>query len=199
MAYKVITAVATEPVSLAEARLQCKVDSDDTSYDALLTALCTAAREYAEHHTGRALASQVLELALDAFPTCYEDSIVLPRPPVASITSIKYYDTAGVLQTMSSSLYALSTYGIEHKVSLTYGNTWPSTQAIPDAVQVRFVCGYAAASQGAEFAACPKAAKAAMLLHIELESPINSHTPAERETLMKARDALLNTITLYGH
>jgi hypothetical protein len=49
MHFKVITAVATEPVTLAEARLQCKVDADDTTHDAVLTALITAAREFAEH------------------------------------------------------------------------------------------------------------------------------------------------------
>ena len=44
----------------------------------------------------------------------------------------------------------------------------------------------------------PKAAKQAMLIHIEMESPLNPHTPAEREALEKARDSLLNTIKVYG-
>jgi hypothetical protein len=56
-------------------------------------------------------------------------------------------------------------------------------------VRVRFVTG---------FAACPKAVKAALLLHIELESPLNPHTPAERESMAKARDCLLDTVKLWG-
>jgi hypothetical protein len=36
--------------------------------------------------------------------------------------------------------------------------------------------------------------KAAMLLHIETESPLNPLTPAERERNEKARDALLDTV-----
>lgn len=189
MNFKVITAVAIEPVSLAEARLQCKIDSDDTSHDALLTSLITAAREYAEHYTGLALAPRTLEAALEEFPA---GAICLPMPPVTALTSIKYTDTAGAEQTLSASAYALSPYGIPpREVALTYGSAWPATRGIPDAVRVRFDCGYAAA-------ALPQAVKAAMLLHIEVESPLNPHTPAEREAKEKARDSLLNTVKLWG-
>jgi uncharacterized phiE125 gp8 family phage protein len=110
MAYKITTAVTTEPVTLAEARLQCKVDSDDASWDAVLSGLCTAAREYAEHYTGRALATQTLEMVLDTFPECGGD-ITLDMPPVATVTSIKYDDTAGVEQTLAATVYAFSAYG----------------------------------------------------------------------------------------
>src|SRR4051794_11419297 len=98
MRYKVVTPVEIEPVSLAEARLQCKVDDDDDSHDAALTSLITAARENAEHHTGRALAVQTLEMALDAFPAC--GGFGLPMLPVASVASIKYTDAAGAEQTL---------------------------------------------------------------------------------------------------
>lgn len=192
MKHKVIIAVATEPVTLAEARLQCKVDADDTSHDAVLTALITAAREFAEHHTGGALAPVTLEAALDKFPR--EDYFDLPMPPVASITSLKYTDTNGVEQTMDSGDYALSTYGTSRRVALTFGAVWPNTREVPDAVRVRYVAGYGVTG-GPEL---PKAVKSAILLHIELESPLNPHTPAERESLERARDSLLNTVKVWG-
>ena len=192
MKFKVITAVATEPVSLAEARLQCKVDPDDTSNDVLLTSLCTAAREYAEHYTGRALAPVTLEAALDEFPC--GDSFDLPMSPITSVTSIKYTDSAGTEQTMDTGDYALSPYGDSRTVSLAYGSTWPGTQGIPDAVRARFVAGYGL--EGGP--ALPMAIKAAMLLHVELESPLNPHTPAERQALERARDALLETKKVWG-
>ena len=185
MPHKTITAVTAEPVSLQEARLQCKVDSDDTTHDAVLLSLITAAREFAEHYTGRALAPQTLELALDEFP----DVITLPMPPVASITSINYTDTAGDEQTLAADQYSLSLYGDSRLVTPAYGVTWPSTQAIPDAVRVKYVTGYTN---------CPRAVKAALLLHIELESPINPNTPDERRMKEKARDSLLDTVRLYG-
>lgn len=201
MTFKVVTPVATEPVTLAEARLQCKVDSDDTSHDALITGLITAAREFAEHYTGRALASQTLEMALDCFPGVSEwsigkctpdpmdDFIDLDMPPVATITSVKYTDTAGVEQTVSSGDYALSLYGDSRRVAPTYGKYWPTTRDIPNAVRILYVTGYTTA---------PKAVKAAILLHVEIECPLVPHTPAEREALEKARDSLLNTVKVYG-
>lgn len=187
MKFKVVTPVATEPVTLAEARLQCKVDADDTTHDALITGLITAAREFAEHYTGRALAPQTLEAALDAFTD--DDYIDLPMPPVSSVTSIKYTDTAGAEQTLSTGAYTLSPYSLSNRVNLTADADWPSTQDVANAVRVRFVAGYAT---------IPQAAKAAILLHIEIECPLNPHTPAEREALEKARDSLLNTVKVWG-
>jgi uncharacterized phiE125 gp8 family phage protein len=195
---KVITAITSEPVTLAEARLQCKPDSDDTSWDAVITALITTAREQAEHDTGRSFAAQTLELALDCFPDYENDAINLPMPPVASITSIKYTDTAGTEQTISASAYALSQYGESRRVAPTYGNYWPVTQNIPDAVRIRYVCGYGASGQVAGYTALPKAAKAALLLHIEAEYPNGGLTPTEREDKLRARDSLLSTIKVYG-
>lgn len=189
MKFKVITPVTVEPVSLEEARLQCKVDSDDTSHDATLTSLITAARGFAEHYTGRALAAVTLEAALDEFPC--DDWIDLPMPPVSSVDSIKYTDTAGAEQTMTAGDYALSAYGTSRRVNLAYGATWPSTRDEANAVRIQFVTGYASAD-------LPKAVKAAMLLHIEIESPLNPLSPSERETLESARDSLLNTVKVWG-
>ena len=191
MQYRVTVPVATEPVSLAEARLQCKIDSDDTSHDAALTSLITAAREHAQHYTGRALAPQTLEVALDAFPPFDNPSITLPLCPVTSITSIKYTDLAGTEQTLLNTKYALSPYGESRMLAPTYGSYWPTTQDVMNSVRIVQVCGYTAEL-------LPKAAKQAILLHIEIECPLNPHTPAEREALEKARDSLLNTIKVYG-
>lgn len=187
MQFKVVTPVAVEPVLLAEARTQCHIDSDDTSHDALITGLITAAREFAEHYTGRALAPQTLEGAIDRFPS--GSCLDLPMPPVLSVTSIKYTDTAGAERTLSSSAYTLSAYGLSNRVNLTADADWPSTQDVANAVRIVFAAGYTTA---------PKAVKHAILLHIEIESPLNPHTPAEREALEKARDSLLNTIKVYG-
>jgi len=196
MHFKVVTAVTTEPVLLADARLQCKIDSDDTSHDAVLTALITAAREFAEHYTGRALAQQTLEAVLDAFPD--EEYIDLPMPPVASITSIKYDDEDGTEQTLSTGDYGLSTYAESRRINLAADAEWPATEGAAESVRIRFVTGYGATGAGAGFTACPKAVKAALLLHIELESPLNPHTPAERQAKERARDSLLNTVKVWG-
>ena len=52
MTLKLITAPATEPVTLAEAKVHLRCGDDE---DALLGVLIQAAREQAEHQLGRAL------------------------------------------------------------------------------------------------------------------------------------------------
>jgi uncharacterized phiE125 gp8 family phage protein len=136
----VITAPATEPVTLAEAKLHCKVDG--TEDDALITALIAAARQQAEHRTGRALITQTLEVVLDAFP----DAVKLPMPPAVSITSIKYIDMVGVQQTLDTSAYSLDKDSQPGWVTPAYDTNWPETYNVPNAVRVRYVAGYGTAA-----------------------------------------------------
>lgn len=155
MALKLITAPTEEPVSLAEATLHLRVDhsADDT----LITALIAAARDFAEHQTGRAFCTQVWELALDAFPA---DVFKLPRAPLASVTSIKYDDTAGVEQTLAPSAYYVDTHSVPGEVVPAYGTEWPAALDAANAVRVRYVAGYGAA------AAVPAGIKQWMLVRI---------------------------------
>jgi uncharacterized phiE125 gp8 family phage protein len=154
MASKLITAPATEPVTVAEAKAHLRVDSADD--DALITALIVAARQGAEHITGRALMPQTWELALDGF----KDVIGLQKAPLTSITSIKYLDTAGALQTMSASDYLLDSHSEPARVMPAYGTSWPSTRDQANAVLIRFIAGYADA------ATVPQEIKQWMLLRI---------------------------------
>jgi uncharacterized phiE125 gp8 family phage protein len=135
-----ITAPATEPVTLTEAKLHCRVDS--SAEDALLTALIVAARQHVEETTGRALITQTREIRLDAWPRV----LYLPRPPVSSITSVTYTDDTGATATLSASAYALRT-GTEPGCVLFDGTLVPSvTLADMAGVNVRYECGYGGAS-----------------------------------------------------
>jgi uncharacterized phiE125 gp8 family phage protein len=200
MDHTIITAVTAEPVSLAEAKLHLRLDDIGGSHphDALVTSLISSAREFAEHYTGRALAQQTLEVALDSFPN--GGTIDLPRPPVASVTSIKYDDSDNVEQTMSAADYSLSAYGDRRRINLGPDADWPGTYSKADAVRIRYVTGYGATGHDAtgQYATCPKAAAMAILLQVELDYPASQLTPAEREASERARDSLLNTIKLWG-
>ena len=155
MSIKLITAPATEPVTLAEAKLRLRVDASDE--DADITALIVCAREFAEHVTERALITQTWELALDAFPT---REIKLPRPPLAGIVSIKYDDAAGIEQTMGGSLYVPDLYSTPGWLLPAWGTAWPVTIAQANAVRIRYVAGYGAA------AAVPQGIKSWMLMRV---------------------------------
>ena len=150
-----IAAPASEPLDLATAKLHCRVDGSDD--DTLITALIVAAREQAEHETGRALVTQTWELVHDAFP----EAFVLRRAPIQSVTSLKYLDSAsGAEQTLDPADYLLDKDSEPGYVVPGYGNAWPSTWPVPNAVRCRYVCGYGNA------AAVPQAIKQWLLLAI---------------------------------
>lgn len=190
MTHRITTPVATEPVLLAEARLQVKLTaSDSTTEDTLIISWITAAREVAEQYTGRALAPQTIEQALDCFPDYENDIIELDMPPVVSVTSVKYTDTAGVEQTLAASKYALSLYGDSRRLAPTFGNYWPSTQDIPDAVRIVAVCGYTTA---------PKAVKAAILLMVAWLNEHRGDEMSPDDIQPPAAKSLLNTVKIWG-
>ena len=142
MALKLITPATELAVSLADAKLHLRVD--DTDQDALITATIWAATEAAEQVMGRALMPQTWELTLDAFPEAFK----LTRVPAVSITSLKYWDAAGVQQTLGSGLYALDNtddFGHAYVVPV-FGGTWPDAREQINAVALRYVAGYATAA-----------------------------------------------------
>lgn len=156
MALKLITPASTYPVTLAEAKLHCRIDT--AADDALVTALITAATEMAEQRTGRALLEQTWELTLDAFPSAFE----LTRVPVQTITSVKYYDSSAVQQTIDPSAYVLDTADGDGNAYVVpaLGASWPSAGDQINAVSVRYVAGYANA------AAVPQSIKSWILLQV---------------------------------
>lgn len=141
MSIRVVTAPTVEPVTLAEARLWCRIDDGDTSQDAMLTLLIQAMREYAENRTGRAFVQRTLELTLPCFP---DDGIIeLPYPPLVSVASVKYYAYDGTLTTVDPSDYEVDTYGEPGRVQPAYLETWEGSRNVFNAVQVRYEAGYA--------------------------------------------------------
>ena len=157
MTLKLISEPGAEPLSLSEAKLHLRVEHSVD--DDLITALIKAAREQAEHLTGRALITQTWARVLDAFPAA---EIELGMPPVQSIASITYVDAAGDTQTLDADDYSLDTTTPPGWVlpSATL-STWPSTLDTANAVTVTFVAGY-----GATGASVPEAIRTWMKLQL---------------------------------
>lgn len=156
MAHKLITPASTLAVSLVEAKAHLRVDSSDD--DTLITAMITVATETAEQIMDRAVMPQTWELTLDAFPPAFE----LRTIPVASVTSIKYYDDNGAQTTLDPSYYTLDNASDFRSgyVVPAYGEAWPSTRNQINAVAARYVSGYANA------AAVPEPIKAWIKLQV---------------------------------
>jgi len=82
MTSTLIAGPGEEPVTLADAKTWCRIDTDDD--DALVTALIAAARLEVESFTSRALVTQSWRLSLECPPG---PVVVLPVVPVNEITS----------------------------------------------------------------------------------------------------------------
>lgn len=166
-----------EPVSITEARKQLELQQDP-SHDEHLLRLITQAREQFEHDTESAMCYQTW-----VYKTAkIYDGLRIPKRPVHSITTIKYYDSGNALQTLSSTVYQLDKPG--RMIRLAYDKDWPDTVSRWDAYELTIKFGY---SQ--DGALVPQVAKQAMLLLI-------GHYFENRDMLMS--DAM-QALTAYEH
>jgi uncharacterized phiE125 gp8 family phage protein len=137
MPLQLVTPPAVEPISIEAAKLHVK--AEDVADDALIRAIVQTAREQAEQKTGRALIEQRWERTYDSLPCELE----LARPPLVTVESLKYLDTAGVQQTLSASLYTVDDAAEPGRIVRAYGASWPAERCDTNAVRARFVAGYA--------------------------------------------------------
>jgi uncharacterized phiE125 gp8 family phage protein len=162
MALSLVTGPSVEPVTLAEAKVHLRQDVADE--DALITTLITAARQWTETFTHRALITQTWDLKLDDFP-CDDADLELPLAPVASVTSISYVDTTGATQTWSASSYQTDLptgpQAQRGRIAPAYAQYYPVPRSQLNAVTVRFVAGY-----GATGATVPESIRAAIKLMV---------------------------------
>jgi len=160
MALSLVTAPAVEPVSVDEAKVHLRVDTPDE--DALIDDLIRAARQYVETFTRRALITQTWDDKRDGFP-CGDGTIELPIAGVSSVTSISYVDTNGDSQVWSAALYQTDLptgpKAPFARICPAYSQYYPQTRSQMNAVTVRFVAGYGAASS-----TVPASIKSAMKL-----------------------------------
>ena len=118
----VTIAAASEPVTSAQVKTQCRIDDADS--DDLITRFIAAARATVESRCGIRLITQTLAIKCDQF----RDLCHLPFGPVQSITSIQYVDANGDTQTLATSVWELRADGLDAAVVLENGQSWPSIQ-----------------------------------------------------------------------
>ena len=109
----------------------------------------------------RSLVNTTWRVKLDEWP-CDEDGdaeIELPRPPLVSVSSITYLDTANTSQTLSSSHYTVDSHNEPGRIVPSYNSIWPEVLDHVNAITVTYVAGY-----GATAADVPQAIKQAILL-----------------------------------
>jgi uncharacterized phiE125 gp8 family phage protein len=147
-----------QPVTLAEAKAQCRVDHSDE--DALLTSLIAAAVAHLDGYggvLGRAILTQTWRQDFDGFAGVGDLRLRLPMP-AASVASVTYVDAEGQTQTLASGLYALRRDAVGSFVEPAYGEGWPATRSQTASVSVTFTAGYGGAAD------VPQPIKQAILL-----------------------------------
>jgi uncharacterized phiE125 gp8 family phage protein len=147
--------LATDVITLSEAKIHLRILAAVHPDDPYISSLITAAREWCELYTERAIGTQTLEIALDAFPNAF-----VLVPSVQSVTSVKYLDVNNVEQTVTSTDYVLDNYSNPAWLVPAYSKVWPAIYCTANAVKVRFVAGYDVSNP------CPQAIIAAMKLMI---------------------------------
>lgn len=134
MNWRVITPPASEPVSTETAKAHLRVDLPDD--DTLIVSYIAAARTKGEELARRAFLTQTLELVLDCWPT--DGILKLPRPPLQSVESVKYLDSAGVEHTWTD--YQTDARSEPGRI---FFKSCPGAALFPSgAITVRFVAGY---------------------------------------------------------
>jgi uncharacterized phiE125 gp8 family phage protein len=153
-----VTPPSAPILTLAEAKAHLRVDHTDE--DALITALVAAAVSHLDGYAGvlgRALVQQTWRQDRGAF----EDEMRIPVGDVLSITSITYYDSSNVQQTLSTSIYEARADEMGPLVGLKADQVWPVTYSREDAVRITWTAGF-----GADASAVPEGIKAAARLLI---------------------------------
>lgn len=136
MSYEIATAPTAEPVTLTEVKAHLRISGTDE--DALLAIYITAAREFIESYTNRALMPQTVKQYYNRFPT---DAIELRLTPVTDVTSVKYKDTSGSQQTVSAADYQKNI--ISQPAYIRPVTSWPETDCSENNVVIEFVAGHA--------------------------------------------------------
>jgi len=193
--WKVVTGPTSEQITLAEARLHLRLDDDGDSPashpdDPWLLQNIPTARRWCERWMMRALAPQVIEFALPAFNSA---SIDLPMSPITSIVSVKYFDGDYVEQTLGTDAYTFDNYIEPARIVLAYGTTWPTTTIVPNAVKVRYHCGYSLRGDSPYSNPMPDEFRSAMLLVLAdlYENRENSSADKMQEVCMAAQNLML--------
>lgn len=105
----------------------------------VLNALALAAVDYVEGYTHRTLLTAELVLTLNRFP----ETIRLPGSPVDTDSIvIEYVATDGDTETLSESLYRVTSASEPVCITRAYGASWPTPRAVTEAVTVTYTAGY---------------------------------------------------------
>lgn len=155
MPHTVLTPPELEPISLADARAQCRASVAD---DEFLALAIRGARAKCEGLLQKALINRTLRQLHDQFDNA---GLRFDLEPLVSVQSVSYTATDGSTQTIAGSGWQVAAAGPYPLLLPAWGLLWPTARQVPGAVQVNYVAGH-----GATAAAVPDDIRTWLLLTI---------------------------------
>jgi uncharacterized phiE125 gp8 family phage protein len=137
--WTLVTPPTGEPVTLDQAKRQCRITSDDEN--GLIQSYIAAGRQAAEEALGRGLLTQTWTFTSER----WAHVLWLPMAaPLQSVTSVKYWDVNGVLQTLAPTVYTVDLVSRPGRIARAAGQTWPSLQSDRRVgrVEITYVVGW---------------------------------------------------------
>lgn len=135
------SAPSVEPVTTAEAKAHCRIDSSDE--DSYIDLLIELARDVIEDETSRRLITQTYKWKLNNWPLARR--LDFPVLPIQSVTSIVYTDREGTSTTFATSNYIVDIDSEPARIVLKSGVLWPLPSLSlleANAIVITFVAGY---------------------------------------------------------
>jgi uncharacterized phiE125 gp8 family phage protein len=131
---------SVEPITLAEAKAHCRIDSDDE--DMLVSSLILAARLHIEQTLDLALISQGWSLYLDKWPG--GSHVELPLAPLIGVQSIKTYDADDEAAVVDPGNYSLDAASRRPRIAFGSGISRPVPGRSINGIEIAFTAGYGA-------------------------------------------------------
>ncbi len=157
-----VTPPSAEPISVADAKAHSRILTD--ADDSLIAGYISSARMTAENILKRALITQQWRCALQHWPgrtpfgfnnlsggsDYYKyNYIKIPLPPLVSVDTFTYADTAGNAYNMTQGFgntvgnYLLDLDHEPGRISLPFAGIWPTTVLLPTSpIQITFTAGW---------------------------------------------------------
>ncbi len=138
MIWKISIQPTSEPVSVEEVKEYARIDGSEE--DNLLTSFIESSRIKVENFLGKALINRTMELTFDNWS---KHIILLPSPPLVSITSVVTLDEDDTATTYDSDNYYIRTEAIPGEIIIKKESTLPTnTERDKGGYKITYVAGY---------------------------------------------------------
>ncbi|MBL8538036.1 MAG: phage head-tail connector protein [Hyphomonadaceae bacterium] len=142
MTVSVVTPPASEPVSLAEAKLFLRIDH--ATEDGLIETLIGAARAAVEAGCGRVLITRRVRESLDIWRRDAAQGAILSSGPVTNVVAVRLLATNGAQSIIEADRYRLD--GARDRPRLVFEAGLPATLRSVGGIEIEYDAGFAASA-----------------------------------------------------